>query len=363
MGPMIEGLDQRLDGCGQPGVPGLRGLVQALLGAASAKGRFLGHTELKPGTRRVFRLRFAVDGQPVTLIAKRLSPATAGLIEQAVKRWLPAVGLSALGPPLAGSVADPNGACVWHVYHDLGPHELDPRHASAEAIRTCVEQIARLHTRFAGHPLLGEVRLHGGDLGMHFFESNVRDAIYALKEWPAGPSHESVRDQLLRRLDALRRELPQRARLVEEWGGPETLLHGDLWAENVFVIPGANDLRVRLIDWDHVGVGPFSYDLSTFLLRFPPERRPSILEFYRKEGGESGWELPTHANLNALFETAEYARYANRIIWPAIALVTDKAEWGAVALAEVEEWFEQFEPVLPPRMPLPPAASEGDPKE
>jgi len=360
---MIEGLDQLLDGCGQPGVPELRGLLQELLGGASAKGRFLGHSELKKETLRVFRLRFAVAGQPGTLIAKRLSPATAGRIELAVKRWLPAVDLTDLGPPFAGSVADHNGVCVWHVYHDLGPHELDSRHASPEVIRTCVEQIARLHTRFADHPLLGEVRLHGGDLGMHFFESNVRDAIYALKAWPAGPSHESLRDQLLRRLDALRREIPDRRRLAEEWGGPETLLHGDLWAENVFVIPGANDLRVRLIDWDYAGVGPVSYDLSTFLLRFPPERRPSILEFYRKEVEESGWELPTQANLNALFETAEYARYANRIIWPAIALVTDKAEWGAVALAEVEEWFEQFEPVLPPRMPLPPAASEGDPKE
>jgi len=210
---------------------------------------------------------------------------------------------------------------------------------------------------------LGEVRLHGGDLGMHFFESNVRDAIYALEAWPAGPSHEPLRQRLLRRLDALRRELPDRRRLVEEWGGPETLLHGDLWAENVFVIPGAHDLRVRLIDWDYAGVGLSSYDISTFLLRFPSERRPSILEFYREQVEESGRELPTQDNLNALFETAEYARFANRVIWPAIALVTDKAEWGAQALADVEEWFQQFEPVLPPRVPLPPAASDGDPKE
>src|SRR5213592_2897990 len=156
MGPMIEGLDQLLDGYGQPGVPELRGLVQELLGGASATGRFVGHSELKPETRRVFRLRFAVDGKPGTLIAKRLSPATAGRIELAVKRWLPAVDLTDLGPPFAGSVADHNGVCVWHVYHDLGPHELDSRHASPEVIRTCVEQIARLHTRFADHPLLGK---------------------------------------------------------------------------------------------------------------------------------------------------------------------------------------------------------------
>src|SRR5436305_14914759 len=94
MGPMIEGLDQLLDGCGQPGVPELRGLVQWLLGAASAKGRFLGHAELMSETRRVFRLRFAVDGEPVMLIAKFLSPVTSGGFEQQVKVWLPAIGLS-----------------------------------------------------------------------------------------------------------------------------------------------------------------------------------------------------------------------------------------------------------------------------
>src|SRR6058998_2193220 len=266
MGPMIEGLDQLLDGYGQPGVPELRGLVQELLGGASATGRFVGHSELKPETRRVFRLRFAVDGQPVTLIAKRLSPTTAGRIEQAVKRWLPAVGLSDLGPPLAGSVADPNGACVWHVYHDLGPHGLDPRHASAEAIQASVEQIARLHTRFESHALLGEVRLHGGDLGVHFVESNVRDAIYALEACQESPPRQKLRDRLLRRLYTIRSELPQREEVLKKWGGPETLLHGDLWTTNVFVMQSANGLRARLIDWDHAAVGPFSYDLSTFLL-------------------------------------------------------------------------------------------------
>src|SRR5438552_17688337 len=116
MGPMIEGLDQLLDGYGQPGVPELRGLVQELLGGAPATGRFVGHSELKPGTRRVFRLRFAVDGQPGTLIAKRLSPATAGRIELAVERWLPGGGLRDLGPQLGGRRAGAQVACVVRVY-------------------------------------------------------------------------------------------------------------------------------------------------------------------------------------------------------------------------------------------------------
>jgi hypothetical protein len=60
-----------------------------------------------------------------------------------------------------------------------------------------------------------------------------------------------------------------------------------------------------------------------------------------------GWQLPGLAELNFLFETAEYARFANRVIWPAIALLMDKADWAFEVLSEIDQWFEQFEPVLP----------------
>jgi hypothetical protein len=57
--------------------------------------------------------------------------------------------------------------------------------------------------------------------------------------------------------------------------------------------------------------------------------------------------LPDVKTLNLLFETHEYARFANRIIWPAIALVMDRGEWGIEALAEIDQWFEQLQPVFP----------------
>ena len=60
----------------------------------------------------------------------------------------------------------------------------------------------------------------------------------------------------------------------------------------------------------------------------------------------AGWRLPGTQALNLLFETHEYARFANRIIWPAIALVKDRAEWGVEELAEIEHWFEMLRPVL-----------------
>src|SRR3989454_1655902 len=344
---MIEGLDKVLDGSGQPGLHELRDLLGELLDGPSVDGSFIEHQNLQRRSMRVFRLRFSINGSIRTWIVKRLAPEIAQRNELVAKRWLPAVGLNDLGPPVAGSVAEGSGGWVWNVYHDLGPHELDPKGASVDAVRTAIEQIARMHTRFESHALLGEVRLHGGDLGVHFVESNVRDAIYALEACQASPPRRHIRDRLLQRLYAIRSELPQREQVLEEWGGPETLLHGDLWAINVFVMQAADGLQARLIDWDHAAVGPFSYDLSTFLLRFPREHRQAFLKLYSEEVARSGWHLPAQAELNALFETAEYARFANRVIWPAIALVMDHAEWGFEALAEIDQWFEKFEPVLP----------------
>ncbi len=343
---MIEGSDRILEGSGQPGLTELRELLQELVGGRDAAGCFIDQENLQPRAQRVFRLRFSANGQTRSVVIKRLKPAIARRNELVAKRWLPAIGLSETGSPLLGSVADRSGVCVWHVYDDLGPHELDPRDPSREHVRAAVELIARMHTRFAGHALLGEIRLHGGDFGIHFYESNVLDATYALEAWQPEIPQDGLRDRLLGRLYKLRDALPQRAQALAELGGPETLLHGDLWAINVFVIPTANGLHARLIDWDHAAVGPASYDLSTFLLRFPPEHRQWILELYRQAVAEAGWQLPDERTLNLLFETHEYARFANRIIWPAIALVTDQAAWGVEALAEIDEWFEQFEPVL-----------------
>jgi hypothetical protein len=344
---MIEGLNSILEGRGQPGLTELRELLAELLGGPGASGRLLEQQMLQPKGARVSRLRFGVNGQTRNVVIKRLKPEIARRNELVAKRWLPAIGLGDHGAPLLGSVAARTGVCMWHVYDDLGQHELDPRAPDRESVSAAVQLIARMHTRFAGHALLGEVRLQGGDLGIHFYESNVRDALYALEAWQPAAQQKGLRERLLERLCKLRDALPERAQALAQWGGPETLLHGDLWAINVFVIPTCNGLHARLIDWDHAAVGPASYDLSTFLLRFPSEHRSWILELYRRAVAEAGWCLPAEGDLNLLFETHEYARFANRIIWPAIALVMDDGRWGVEALAEIDEWFEQLEPVLP----------------
>jgi thiamine kinase-like enzyme len=345
---MIEGLDHLLESSGQPGLAELREALNDLLDGSKSSGRLVEEKMLQPKGQRVFRLRFTVGGNGDTrsLIVKRLKPEIAQRNQLLANRWLPAVGLAGTGPPLLRTAAARSGECVWHVYQDLGFWELNPRELDRVRVEAAIKLIAQVHLRFAQHALLGEVRLFGGDLGIHFYESNVRDAIYSLEAWQPAAGETALRDRLLERLYRLRNELPQRADALARWGGPETVLHGDLWAINVFVIPTSAGPQARLIDWDHVSVGPASYDLSTFLLRFPPAHRRWIMDLYREGIAGGPWHPPGEDELNLLFETHEYARYANRIIWAAIALVMERVDWGPAELASIEQWFEQFRPVF-----------------
>ena len=347
---MLEGLDQLLKDSGHPGLAELRQLLAGLLGGPDATGRLVEQSSLKTPLR-VYRVRFAQNGSVRSWVVKRLEPGLGKRNELVATRWLPAVGLGGCGAKLAGVAGAHNGECVWHVYEDLGDGALDATKFDRERVKLAVELIAQVHTRFARHPLLGEVRRHGGDLGMNFYLSNVQDAIYSLEavRSPAvevSPELAAVRDRLLQRMFRLLGEYNARARALAKFGGPETLLHGDLWTTNTFVIPTARGLEARLIDWDHAAVGPASYDLSTFLLRFDARERPWILNLYREAVTESDCHLPADEDLNVLFETAECARCASCLIWPAIALVEERAAWAFDKLPVIEQWFEELQPVL-----------------
>ena len=306
--------------------------------------------ELQP---HVYRLAVRNAHGIRSLIFKRLEPEQARRNRLVLERWLPAVGLEAMGPTLLGASAEPDGRYVWHVYVDLRNHSLAAENAGPAHVATAVEAIARLHLNFAGHGLLGECRLWGGDLGIHFFTSSVRDAIYALDSLrhpsvDLEPKQRDLRDQLLERLHRLLGEEADRGREIQEWGSPETLLHGDLWLNNVFVETTPAGPVARLIDWDHCAVGPIAYDLSTLLSRFRPEQRLWILERYDDVVAAAGWKLPRPEQLNRLFDTAERARIVNRLIWPAIAVRQGRhSEWGVNKLAEVAGWLEGVRPVLP----------------
>ena len=324
----------------------LEELVREVVGASGTLE--VGKERMKSG---VYRLRCTINGTTQSFVAKRLDSDIARRNELVARRWLPALGLADSGPPLLAVSAERDAWSVWHLYEDLGDCWLDPARPDSGDLALAVAAIARIHTRFAGHALIPEWRLWGGDLGIAFYVSSVRDAIASLEsvcahERPLDVELTSLCGRLLGRLATLLEEQAPRAEALARFGGPETLLHGDLWPMNVMVVSSGDERRARLIDWDHAAVGPVSYDLSTFLSRFPPEERTQILHLYKEEVGRAGWQLPSVVELNLMFETAELARIANRVIWPALAAWENDAGWAFGALQEVERWFEQVTPLL-----------------
>jgi hypothetical protein len=329
----------------------LRVVLQELFGGAEGSIELLDHCSLASG---VYRVRLTVNGFEHSVVIKRSNPTMARRNRLVAERWLPAVGLGESGPPLLGVAAEHNGERVWQVLEDLGDRILDERTPDRALVEIAIELIAQVHTRFAGHALLPECRLWGSDFGSYAYASNVRDAVRSLEHLHAprlalSTDQAAVRDRLLDGLYQLRAEERDRARMLADLGGPDTLLHGDLWPKNVLVYPTAAGQRARLIDWDRVGIGPVTYDLSTFLSRFPASEREWIVDRYRRSVSRAGWTFPAAADLNVLFATAEYARLANRIIWPAIAVAQghpDRA-WAFEELAAFADWLEQVGPLLP----------------
>jgi hypothetical protein len=336
-----------------PGAAELGAALQEVCGGAEGAARIV---ELRRHKTNVYRVRLETgDGGARSLMLKCSNPALARHNQLVARRWLPAIGLADAGARLEGTAADRHGQRMWLIYEDLGDARLDRATADRPRVGAVVELIAALHVRSAGHAILPDCRAHGGDLGAPYLCANVRDAVRGLEQLrpprvTVTPEQESVRDRLLARLRALQHELPYRLLTLELGGGPEVLLHGDLWTTNAFALAGPRpgEWRARLIDWDHAGVGWASYDLSTFLLRFPREARPWIMERYRAAvGSAAGWQLPGTRELNAMFETAEFARFANRAVWPSVELLVDGAAWAFDELAMVAAWFDAWRPVLP----------------
>jgi Ser/Thr protein kinase RdoA (MazF antagonist) len=330
---------------------GIRGTMDSLSGPTERSFPL----RLEPLNKQkggVYRIGTGTDARDSSIVVKRHSPDTARRNRRVVERWLPALGLQGAAPALLGAVAEDRADRIWLLYEEAPGRALESPLSTDVDAAAAVELIATLHMKAADHHLLPEIRREGEDLGISYFTANVEDALgllEALRPPAVFPSAEQarIREGLRGRLRRLLDDAPRRAGLMAEAGGATTLLHGDLWTSNVFVDRADPEpARVRLIDWDHVGAGPIYYDLSTFLYRFPAAARPALLARYGAVAARSGWSLPPTAVANLLFETAECARYANRIIWPAIALLEEDAAWGWEELAEIEGWFRALEPVL-----------------
>jgi len=350
---MIEGLETLLVAEKHPGTAELHALIAGLLDATRSTGRLVQTERLSRA--RVYRARFHVNGRARSLIVKRLPPYRSERECAAVRRWLPRAGLDAHAPPLLGVAAQRNGALFWHVYEDLGPYPLAGAIDDPLRVVAAIDVIAKVHVGFARHPLLAECRLAGGELGAAFFEASLRDACRNIEAVQRAVNVDArgckAAAGLCERLANMVKQQPERMKLLRERGGPETLLHGDLWTKNILAIPGSTGVHVRLIDWDHCGVGPVVYDLSTFLRRFPLSQRPSVLDQYWTRLDSKHWPRPSLVDLNAMLDTVELARCANSITWRAVAILNaepDAApEWAIADLEEIDTWFGELSPVLP----------------
>lgn len=172
-------------------------------------------------------------------------------------------------------------------FEDLGDCALLPDRPQPGGLEAATRLVAQLHLAFAGHGLLPEwIDERLGGPGERFYAEWVRRAAQALATIETSRlslDRLALRDRLSRRLDALLAEEPGRTRRLREAGWPVTLLHGDLWPQNVLLSPLCGDARrARLIDWDQAGVGPVVYDLSTFVSRLSSPVRASALRLYRR---------------------------------------------------------------------------------
>jgi hypothetical protein len=322
---------------GGPGAPA------GVLAAVEPAARPLAEERLG---RRVGRVRLS-GGSRASLVVKRVDRVAARKTELLSRRWLPAVDLADHGPPLLAGAPGPGGS-VWQVFEDLGDRTLSADPLPPWALASATAPIARLHVSFAGHRLLPEWVDEFGGLDDRFYADWVQEAARALGTIrpPRLPRDRlALRERLSRRVDALLAQEPARSRRLREAGWPLTLLHGDLWPQNV-LLPSGDGRRARLIDWDRACVGPVVYDLSTFVARLPPPARLPALRLYRRAVGAAGWRLPGPAELNDAFETAELARLASCLVSPAEAAAGD-ADWGFEELGAIDAWFAELRPALP----------------
>lgn len=321
----------------------LSGPLSTLAGHRPADVKVLSATLLREGVHRL-----ELEGATCrSVVVKRLRAKRAQLERRVTGRWLPTVGMDDVGPPRRATVGEPDGRHVWHVYDDLGRQGLDRPDVGPDCLEAAMDRLADLHASFAGHAMLPEPRFAAGDLGTYFYTNSVRDAArcVALLRPPTvsmSAQDESVRDAVEAHLSQLLDDEPRRVHLLREQAGPETLVHGDLTRANVFVLPGPEGPRVRLIDWDHVGVGPAGFDISTHVAYYAADQRRLVLERYTAAMANRGFPFPDDLDWDLLVATFEAGRLANQVIWVALGI----QEGNGWTFRELAAWRDALAAVV-----------------
>jgi hypothetical protein len=199
------------------------------------------------------RLRITLaSGERLPVIFKRLSPGEKlyGNEREVLiyRRLLDGERFGA--PALYASVYDEGERRYWLFLEDLGPSTLDE--GDVEEWFAAVRWLARMHGTYHGRE--ADLRalaclMEHGPAYYHLLAQSARRNLDL-----AGAGEALARfDALMCRYDSLV------AYLV---GQRRTLVHGDLFAENLVLQPGA---RIRAIDWESAAIGLGAWELARLL--------------------------------------------------------------------------------------------------
>jgi hypothetical protein len=221
-------------------------------------------------TYPIDRLYVSLDsGERVPVIFKRLRPeADHKGSQREVLIYRRVLAEQQFGAPLLyASRYDEPGGCYWLFLEDVGEETLSGGDISdwLEAFRW----LAEMHGTWLGREedlrALDCLTEHGAD----YYHVDAQIARRHL-ESAGRPAALARFDSLMARFDELV------AWLLRQ---PRTLVHGDIFAENLMLQPGG---RIRPIDWESAGIGLAAWDLTRLLDGWGTDR-PMFFDVYWKE--------------------------------------------------------------------------------
>src|SRR5688572_20480184 len=98
---MVEGLDALLTDQDAIAMIALRDSINEFISSKYGSGRLIVQEKIKPC---VFRLHFELEAKVLVLIIKCMEGRIGQRNELVARRWLPAVNLTEMGPPLLRTV-------------------------------------------------------------------------------------------------------------------------------------------------------------------------------------------------------------------------------------------------------------------
>lgn len=253
-------------------------------------------------THPISRLTVMADGEPMSVIWKRLRPRAGRHRGREVLLYRTLLADRRYGAPqLHASVCDEDRERYWLFLEDVGDRRLD--RSGTTSWEAVLRWLARLHGEHArGGPLLPP-----GYLAVHdraFYWSLAADARRSVSRWAApqaGRRFERLIGGYGTTVDALTAQEP-------------TLVHGSLSAQNVHLQQDPHGrLVVRPVDWEAAAVGTPAWDLAK-LLHGWGNAKQQLLEVYLHEHRRNGTALVV-ADLQVALGHAEILRTLRALHW------------------------------------------------